>query len=153
MPNRLPGPSRALSRCPNSGKTGSRGCSPLSRTTTRSCRDKSGSAASFRSGRCKNLMLVRRSSAQRRHPAPAPDETKAALPFAQLAFAGTEVALDATVIEAVPRLPENDSRLDHLAMACSHTLPSHSAKLSQHRRSTGANSRSAWSRDSTRSFM
>ena len=53
----------------------------------------------------------------------------------QLAFAGTEVALDATVIEAVPPLPENDSRLDHLAMACAHTLPSHSAKLSQHRRS------------------
>ena len=71
MPNRLPGPSRALSRCPNSGKTGSRGCSPLSRTTTRSCRDKSDSAASSRSGRCKKLTLVRRSSAQRRHSAPA----------------------------------------------------------------------------------
>ena len=47
----------------------------------------------------------------------------------QLAFAGTEVALDATVIEVVPPLPENDSRLDHLPMACAHTLPSHSAKL------------------------
>ena len=58
-----------------------------------------------------------------------PDETKATLPFMQLAFAGTEVALDATVIEVVPPLPENDSRLDHLAMACAHTLPSHSAKL------------------------
>jgi hypothetical protein len=48
----------------------------------------------------------------------------------RLAFAGTQVALDATVIEVVPPLPENDSRFDHLAMACAHTLPSHSAKLS-----------------------
>jgi hypothetical protein len=71
MPNRLPGPSLALSRCPNSGKTGSPGYSSLSRTTTRSCRDKSGSAASSRSGRCKNLTPVRRQSAQRLHPAPA----------------------------------------------------------------------------------
>jgi hypothetical protein len=46
-----------------------------------------------------------------------------ALPFVRLAFAGTQVALDATVIEVVPPLPENDSRLDHLAMACAHTLP------------------------------
>jgi hypothetical protein len=37
-----------------------------------------------------------------------PDETKAALPFVQLAFAGAEVALDATVIEVVPPLPEDD---------------------------------------------
>ena len=47
----------------------------------------------------------------------------------QLAFAGAEVALDATVIEVVPPLPENDSRLDHPAMACAHTLPSHSATI------------------------
>ena len=52
-----------------------------------------------------------------------PDETKAALPFVQLAFARAEVALDAAVIEAMPPLRAHDTRLDHLAMEYGHTIP------------------------------
>jgi hypothetical protein len=132
-----------------SGKTGSPGCSPLSRTTTRSCRDKSDSAASSRSVRCKNLTLVRRSSAQRRRPAPA-GRNKSRVALRPACIRGGRGRIERDRHRGGATTARERLQVGHLAMAWAHTLPSHSAKLSRHRRSTGANSRSAWSRDSTR---
>jgi hypothetical protein len=59
------------------------------------------------------------------------DKTKAALTLMQLAFARTEIALNAAIIKAVPPLPAHDARLDHLALENTHSSSSHAVAVSQ----------------------